>query len=176
MNRLAVVLLLAAAGCSSAGGHGLTDPVTSTTRPPAVATNSLEQALRRLGVDVDAAPARARQLGDAHFCGAERRGIAGRTGNPAARRCFVDGNAASRPVVFVAEQTTVEGDPIVTIYRSGPSGAVEVFYDATRDKFGSGKWEHQQCTGITTEFPNAPTPLPDNSFEATGCAEVGAPG
>jgi hypothetical protein len=176
MNRLALVLVLAVtAGCSSASSDGLRDSVASTTAPQATATNSLERALRRLGVDVDAAPTGARQLGDARFCGAERRGAADRAGNPAARRCFVDGNAAKRPVVFVFEQTTVEGDPIVTIYRSGPSGSVDVSYDATRDKFGSGRWEHQQCAGITTEFPDAPAPLPDDYFEATGCAEVGVP-
>jgi hypothetical protein len=170
-----MLFVAVAAGCASSGG--VSDPVASTTRPAGREPNELEEALRRFGVDVDAAPTDARQLGDARFCGAERDRIDDDyVGNAAGRRCFLEGNAAGRPVVFVLFQTSVEGDPIVTIYRSDAAATVEVFYDATRDTFGSGTWEHQRCTGVTTEFPDAVVPLPAHFFEATGCSEVGEAG
>ena len=41
---------------------------------------------------------------------------------------------------------TVEGDTVVTYYRMAPSiDGVELFVDATDDRFGSQAWEHLLC-------------------------------
>ena len=173
MTRYFGVFLVAllAVGCSSA--HEVFGPAPSTTTSSQTATpNALERVLRAYGVDLDRAPVGTTRLAGAHFCGAERnRNEPQRKINAAARRCFLEGNAAHRPVVFVLSQTSVEGDPIVTIYRSDDTGRIEVLIDATRDKFGSGKWERQHCNSVTTKFPDAQVPLPPYSFDATGCAE-----
>ena len=130
-----------------------------------------EDALADLGVNLDAAPGAVRSLGSLEFCGFEESQGFSRPQslNEAARRCFLDRYGSRLPAVFAMMQTSVEGDPIVTIYRSTTEGHVEVFVDATRDAFGSGKWEHQTCGGVTTEFPNAPSPLPDYYFDGRDC-------
>ena len=158
---VATVLLVALAACGS-----------STT--PA-STNPLDEALKSLGVDLDRAPPAATDLGQATFCGYEVRGL-GRPQesnlNEVARRCFLDHYSSSRAAIFVASDLTTEGDPIVTIYRWGSDGRLEIFVDATRDSFGSGKWEAGTCTGVTTEFPNAPEPLPAYYFDGDGCGAM----
>jgi hypothetical protein len=131
-----------------------------------------EEALRTLGVDLDAAPEAVRNLASLEFCGSEQfqGSNLAQSLNEAARRCFLDRYGSGRPAVFVMEQTSVEGDPIVTIYHSTTDKHVELFVDATRDSFGSGKWESQRCGGVTTEFPNAPSPLPPYYFDGEGCS------
>jgi hypothetical protein len=133
-----------------------------------------EDALGDLGVDLGAAPRAVKDLASLEFCGYERSQGSNRAQslNEAARRCFLDRYGSRLPAVFVMEQTSVEGDPIVTIYRSTPEGRVEIFVDATRDAFGSGKWEHQTCGGVMTEFPNAPSPLPTYYFDGKACGSV----
>lgn len=41
---------------------------------------------------------------------------------------------------------TTEGDPIISYFRVGPEiDGIEIFFDSSFDKFGSGEWEHQVC-------------------------------
>lgn len=58
-------------------------------------------------------------------------------------RCLAATPAEGRELVI--ESRTTEGDPIVRYYRTGPDvDGVEIFEDATRDRFGGG-WHRSLC-------------------------------
>jgi hypothetical protein len=40
---------------------------------------------------------------------------------------------------------TEEGDPVTSYYRVHENGTIELFVDATRDRFGSRAWERYSC-------------------------------
>jgi hypothetical protein len=90
-------------------------------------------------------------------CGFERPGMAGPWNEPA-RRCFVDAAAAGRPAEFATRLTTVEGDPIQFVYRVLGPGSLEVFVDATKDSWGSGRWEWYRCPHLAIVPNDRPTP------------------
>ncbi len=162
----------------SIGGATYTPPVdtgvqstgpTTTGDPVQPDVDELAASLTALGVDIAGAPATATQLGDAAFCGVERQSQgapADRGLDEPARRCFLDHHIAAQPAVFVEEFPTVEGDPIVTVWRTLADGTIEQHVDATRDTFGSGTWQSITCGRLTTRFPQAPEPLPPSYF---GC-------
>lgn len=64
------------------------------------------------------------------------------------RRRFWDAYLAGRPAEFASTQPSVEGDPVTTIYRVISPGRVEIYVDATKDRFGSGAWEKYTCRGL----------------------------
>lgn len=52
------------------------------------------------------------------------------------------------------QSPTLEGDPITEYYRVTPTGATEIYVDATEDEFGDQKWSFGQCAQPTTvRFP-----------------------
>ncbi|CAM3179765.1 hypothetical protein NODU109028_01990 [Nocardioides dubius] len=59
--------------------------------------------------------------------------------------CMRDALRERRTAEAVVTLTTVEGDPVTTYLRLRRNGTVEVFTDATQDKFGSGTWERRTC-------------------------------
>lgn len=60
--------------------------------------------------------------------------------------CFWQALAAGRPAELSVTRTGIEGDPVTTLYRALPNRAgVEVLIDATRDRFGSGRWSRTVC-------------------------------
>lgn len=80
-------------------------------------------------------------------CGTEDRGN-GVAVNDEARRCLIDAFQDGRGAELISTQTTVEGDPITRYIRVHENGTVEIFHDATRDRFGSGSWERLRCERI----------------------------
>ena len=50
--------------------------------------------------------------------------------------------------------TTTEGDPITEYLRVTPAGT-EVYTDATKDTFGSGRWSYGSCTRPTSAMDSA---------------------
>ena len=66
--------------------------------------------------------------------------------------CFEAALQAGRGAELVVASLTDEGDQTTTYYRSVPGqDGLEFWHDATRDAFGSGRWEHYRCpvaTGI----------------------------
>ncbi len=131
------------------------------TEPPVPVDDALRSRLVAAGVDVVSAPSDAVVLGDADLCGIEDAGVEGPlTGgvNEKARRCFLDRHLASAPAAFVELLAAIQGDPIVTVWRSNSDGTVSYFVDATRDKFGSGTWETLGCARLTTWFPGGRRP------------------
>jgi hypothetical protein len=90
----------------------------------------------------------------------------------ALRRCFLDAFLAGRPAELVVRFNTIEGDPITTVYRTRPDLPVEVFYDATKDKFGSGSWEHYGCRGLHEVKAGDPSGLdPREVWALDDCTE-----
>ncbi len=72
----------------------------------------------------------------------------GETRNVAARQCLFDAYMAGSAAEFIVTESSVEGDPVTRITRVLGPGAVQVFVDATRDRFGSGRWEELRCSGL----------------------------
>jgi len=123
------------------GGDGSTDTTASATE------FLLTDALRELGVDLATAPAEAITIGDAEFCGWESVTYGDTTRNTEAQQCLLTAHTAGRSAVYVVAETTIEGDPIVQVYRT-ERGVATVYFDATRDAFGSGRWETVQCQSL----------------------------
>jgi hypothetical protein len=65
--------------------------------------------------------------------------------NAEVRGCFLAGYRDGTGVEFASIQTTTEGDPIATIWRTLPGGGVELLVDATQDAFGEKVWRRTTC-------------------------------
>ncbi len=63
----------------------------------------------------------------------------------AVRDCFLAAFRAGEQKEVVVTQATVEGDPIVTIYRVLGPDDVELFVDSTADRFAAVPMEHRRC-------------------------------
>ena len=61
------------------------------------------------------------------------------------RRCLLAALRAGDGAELISTQTTEEGDPVTTYYRVHENSTIELFVDATRDRFGSGTWERYSC-------------------------------
>jgi len=132
---------------------------------------ALEHALRRFGVVVNAAPPSAVDLGDAKFCGTETRSVGPESAvNEAGRRCFREAFDTHRPAVFVMVEYTVEGDPIVTIYRSQADGAIDKFVDSTQDKFGQRDWQGATCGRLAIASSSSSPNIVSYGFAAKDCS------
>lgn len=118
----------------------------------ALGRSPLTDALVSLGAAVDSAPEGARTEGGAKMCGYEdvtfNDSAPADQGDPSGRRCFIDAVDAGSAAVFVRSQPTVEGDPVVEIYRANGDGTITVYIDATRDPFGPGAWDSLTCGGV----------------------------
>jgi hypothetical protein len=62
-----------------------------------------------------------------------------------ARRCLLAAYDAGEGAELITTQQSVEGDPITRFIRVHVNGTVEMFVDATQDRFGSGEWERYRC-------------------------------
>lgn len=60
-------------------------------------------------------------------------------------QCLEDAFAAGRGAELVLTYVSTEGDPIAEYRRVTSDGATEVYTDATKDTYGSGKWEFATC-------------------------------
>lgn len=77
-------------------------------------------------------------------CGEEVLGQ-GDAGDAEARSCLLEAFREGRGAELVSTRPTIEGDPVTRYVRVHPNGVVEIFVDATRDRFGSGEWERLRC-------------------------------
>jgi hypothetical protein len=105
-------------------------------------------------------------------CGSEQ-SQHGEALNVGARQCLLDAFSEGRAAEFITTQMSVEGDPVTRIIRVFADGRVQIFADATRDRFGSGKWEEIRCTrllpvGEYNDPPDQFIPL-DTVFVEDGC-------
>lgn len=161
LSLVLVALMLGGTSCSESGGRddGSTEIVdaesSATSEPSTIEPGGLRGALVEVGVDVRSAPPRAVNGPRDRFCGVEE-GSRPPVVDEAARRCFLDAHLARLAASFVSTLTTVEGDPIVTLWRTRDDGTVERFTDATRDSFGSGAWSTQVCSSLVAGSAEEP--------------------
>lgn len=81
------------------------------------------------------------------FCGVE---IGPGPVNPAIRSCFLAEAAAGREIEFARIATTIEGDPIATIYGFEPPAYV-ILSDSTQDAFGPNAWTVSWCASVVKD-------------------------
>lgn len=67
--------------------------------------------------------------------------------------CLRDSVASHRGAELTVTYGTTEGDPITAYFRVTPDGSFEVYTDATKDTFGSQRWEYLDC-GHTAPAPS----------------------
>ena len=68
-----------------------------------------------------------------------------------ARTCILEAHEAGDTGELISRMTSIEGDPIVRYTRVHANGVVEIFHDATRDRFGSGRWERLVCERLVPD-------------------------
>ena len=97
----------------------------------------------------------------------------------AARTCLLEAFESGRGAELVSTQATIEGDPITRFIRVHENGVVEIFVDATRDRFGSGEWERVRCETLNpvamANDPQNPTFPDEMVFVENGCEELPVP-
>lgn len=79
---------------------------------------------------------------------------------PSARSCLASAVGGQGAAELVVTSLTIEGQPIVTYYRTDRDGRIEVFIDSTRDQYGSG-WVRLKCQGLAEQL-----------LEPMGCGEA----
>ena len=91
-----------------------------------------------------------------YYCGAYVEGLLttipaeiGLTIDESAAGCFQDRLSAGHSTEVIVVRTTIEGDPIVYIYRRLVDSKFEVFVDSTRDAFGVRQWTTYTCFQMT---------------------------
>ncbi len=86
-------------------------------------------------------------------CGAYEVGLAAELPAEArtARDCFLSAFGAGREAELAITVTSIEGDPITTIYRVLGPNDVELFVDASADKFAEVKEYQQRCTAVVED-------------------------
>ena len=77
-----------------------------------------------------------------------------------ARSCLASAVGGQRAAELILTSLTIEGQPIVTYYRTDRDGRIEVFIDSTRDQYGSG-WVRLKCRGLA-----------ETRLEPVGCGQA----
>lgn len=97
-------------------------------------------------------PDRVRARDTLYYCGAVLRGLGSEMPSEfgldqveGAEACFQERIAAGQSAELIVVQHTIEGDPILSIFRVLPDGSAEVYDDTTRDRLGSQAWFHYTC-------------------------------
>ena len=97
----------------------------------------------------------------------------------ASRQCLLNAFEDGRGAELISTFTSVEGDPITRYTRVHENGTVEVFVDATRDRFGSGAWERLRCERLApvAEFNDPPDNVmpAEYVFVEEGCESLPVP-
>ena len=105
-------------------------------------------------------------------CGIEELGQ-GEAGDEEVRGCLLAAYQEGRAAEMISTFPTIEGDPITRYIRVHENGVVEIFVDATRDRFGSGAWERVRCEALVpVEQVNDPPDTvfaPGTVFVEDGC-------
>ena len=115
----------------------------------------------------DSVPAEIANRRPIQFCGLEKAPgpSPGEFIDAAVRACFWDAWNAGREAEFASVQTTIEGDPIATIYRTLADGSIDMLADGSQDKFGSGGWTATTCSGLVEDTEG------NALFGVEGCGE-----
>ncbi|CPW34028.1 Uncharacterised protein [Mycobacteroides abscessus subsp. abscessus] len=69
-----------------------------------------------------------------------------------------NGRASGLGGELTVVQPTFEGDPITTYYRVfSTDRRVEIFTDASADRFGNAGWSHFYCWAVPLNYPPDPS-------------------
>lgn len=119
-------------------------------------TDPLRQALISLGAAVDTAPSEAVTLGVAEWCGIESVSSPNRApdgDDPSG--CLVEATETGLDAVMLRVESTIEGDPIVTVvWTLSTRLEAAVYVDSTQDAFGIPGWTALDCE-LTIDRANA---------------------
>lgn len=87
------------------------------------------------------------------FCGIEQAPapVPGEFIDAVVRACFWNAWQDGGQAEFASVQSTMEGDPIATIYRLNGDGTIDVLVDGSQDQFGSGGWTVTRCTRLVED-------------------------
>jgi hypothetical protein len=107
-----------------------------------------------------ATPAEIGERANLRFCGVE---IAPQVADAAIRRCFKESAEAGLDVEFARIETTVEGDPIATVYEFDPPASFQMLVDSTQDAFGARAWTVVICQSVVAD--------PATLFRFEGCTD-----
>ena len=109
-------------------------------------------------------------------CGVETIEANGLTLNVEARTCLLVAFQNGGGRELISTQATEEGDPITRYYRVHENGTVEIFVDATQDRFGSQRWERYRCDRLLpADDMNPDLANEERVFIEDGCAELPIP-
>lgn len=96
-----------------------------------------------------------------------------------ARECLLEAFAERHGAELISTQRSVEGDPIISYIRVHENGTIEIFVDATADRFGSEDWARLRCEKLVpVADANDPPDLvyPDDIvFVEDGCEALPLP-
>jgi hypothetical protein len=96
--------------------------------------------------------------------------------NVEARRCLLEAFQNGDGRELISTTSTEEGDPVSVYYRVHENGTVEIFVDATRDKFSARPWTRFRCDELTpTDRVNPDLANADRVFVESGCEELPIP-
>ena len=85
---------------------------------------------------------------------------------------FQNGDGAE----LISTRPTDEGDPVTRYYRVHENGTVELFVDATRDRFGSQRWSRYRCDRLVpADDVNPDLGNEERVFVELGCEELPIP-
>jgi len=109
-------------------------------------------------------------------CGAEAIDPSGTSINVEARGCLLAAFQAGEGAELISTQATEEGDPVTRYYRVHENGTVEIFVDATRDRFGSQRWERYRCERlVSADDLNPDLANEERVFVEQDCEELPIP-
>ena len=107
-------------------------------------------------------------------CGEETNAL-----NAEARACLLEAFETGHGAEIISTDTTIEGDPITSYIRVHENGVIEIFVDATQDRFGSGEWERLRCETLDrvadANVPNNAGFPEEMVFVENGCEELPVP-
>lgn len=103
-----------------------------------------------------------------YYCGAALRGLnteippeLGLDRLDGAEACFAERLAAGHTAELIVVTHTIEGDPLVSIFRLLADGSAEIFYDTSHDRLGPRAWFRYTCATYTV-----------NPVEPQTCSEL----
>lgn len=102
------------------------------------------------------------------YCGSEDVSQEETGFNVEARLCFWSAYESYRSAEFISRRATVEGDPIIEIFRIRTGPVVEIFLDSTRDRWSARTWLRLDCGGLVL-VPDRPV---QPYFTGSRCNEV----
>ena len=109
-------------------------------------------------------------------CGVEDVTANGLGVNVDARRCLLTAFQSGAGAELISTRATEEGDPVTSYYRVHENGTIELFVDATHDRFGARTWGRYSCgTLVSADEMNPNLANEDRVFIEVDCVPLPVP-